>query len=251
MNPKERRLYIQKLLATAGKADIDELAKALDVSHMTVRRDLALLEAENQIIRTHGGAVLQKALVKETPYARKETKELPAKKAIAREAAQLVENGSTVLIDSGTTTLEIVKLLKDRNDLTIITNDIKIASQLIEAKPRCIITGGEVQPELGALHGPHAQELLRNIHVDLFLLGAHAVHPSAGITAPTLEKAKIKKLMMQAAAKTWLVCDSKKFDETSFARVCGLNELEGIVTDSRIQGHEMEACHENMRLAPM
>ncbi|WP_059104775.1 DeoR/GlpR family DNA-binding transcription regulator [Shouchella shacheensis] len=251
MNPGKRREQIQQIIASQGKVEIDELMETLKVSHMTVRRDLAQLEEEEKLIRTHGGAVLPKTLIKETPYVRKETKELFPKRAIAKEAASLIQHGATILVDSGTTTLEIIRLLKEREDLTIITNDIKIASELVEAKPRCIVTGGEIQVDVGALYGDHAQELLRSIHVDLFLLGAHAVHPYAGVSAPTLEKAKMKRLMVQAAEMTWLVCDSSKFDEKSFAHVCQLEELEGVITDVRLPYAERERYHPNMQIAPV
>ncbi|WP_353625865.1 DeoR/GlpR family DNA-binding transcription regulator [Bacillus sp. JCM 19041] len=162
-----------------------------------------------------------------------------------------METNATILIDSGTTTLELVRLLKDRSDLTIITNDIKIAAELINAKPKCIVTGGEVQPEVGTLYGSHAQELLRSIHVDLFILGAHAVHESAGVTAPTLEKARIKQLMMGAAEKTWLISDSRKFSEKALAHVCDLENLEGIITDARLSEDEAENYHEQIRLVQL
>lgn len=251
MNPKLRREQIRQIIEEKGKVEIEELTEELKVSHMTVRRDLALLEEEQQLIRTHGGAVLPKALVKETPYVSKETKELQAKRSIAKEAVTLVDHGATILVDSGTTTLEIVRLLKGREDLTIITNDIKIAAELVDAKPRCIVTGGEVQTKVGALYGAHAYDLLRSIHVDLFILGAHAVHPQVGVTAPTLEKAKMKQLMIQAAEQTWLVCDSSKFNEKSFAHVCELHEVEGMVTDDRLSDIELEVFHQNSVKAPL
>lgn len=251
MNPKLRREQIRQLVEEHGKVEIDELTEALNVSHMTVRRDLALLEEEQKLIRTHGGAVLPKALVKETPYITKETKELHAKKRIAKASLGLIGHGATILVDSGTTTLEIVRLLKEREDLTIITNDIKIAAELVDAKPKCIVTGGEVQAEVGALYGSHAHDLLRSIHVDLFLLGAHAVHAAVGVSAPTIEKAKTKQLMIKAAEQTWLVCDSTKFNEKSLAHVCELLEVEGVVTDDRLSDSELEPYHENIVKAPL
>ncbi|TSB45751.1 DeoR/GlpR family DNA-binding transcription regulator [Alkalicoccobacillus porphyridii] len=251
MNPKVRREQIRQLVEKQGKVEIEQLTEALNVSHMTVRRDLALLEEEQKLIRTHGGAVLPKALVKETPYTNKETKELHAKKRIAHESVGLISQGATILVDSGTTTLEIVRLLKDRDDLTIITNDIKIAAELVDAKPRCIVTGGEVQPEVGTLYGSHAHDLLRNIHVDLFLLGAHAVHAAVGVSAPTIEKAKTKQLMIEAAEQTWLVCDGSKFNEKSFAHVCELHELEGVLTDDRLSDLELAPYHKNIVKVPL
>ncbi len=246
MKAKERQSFIQNYLELHGKVEIDELAEQLQVSQMTIRRDLTQLEAENQVIRTPGGAVPQKALIRETPYARKEIEHLQAKRNIAQKAISLIESDSTILLDSGTTTLEVARLLKERSDLTIITNDIKIAAELVHSSVTCIVTGGEVQSEVGALYGSQAQTLIQSIHVDLFLLGAHAVDATAGVMAPTLEKAKMKQLMIEAARETWLLCDSSKFEQKAFAHVSQLDKVAGIITDSTLSASELEHYHENV-----
>lgn len=245
-SPAERRNWIENVVENKGKVDIEELATVFGVSTMTIRRDLAILEDQNKVIRTHGGAVAQQTLIAETPYARKETVLSLEKRAIAKKAATFVPKGATIMVDSGTTTMEMIRLLKHRDDLTVVTNDIKIAAELVDAAPQCIVTGGVLQPQVGALYGPQAEELLRQIHVDIFFLGAHAVDHS-GVTAPTFEKAIIKKLMINAAHTTWLICDSSKFHHKSFAAVCNLSELEGIITDnSNPSLQEENAFHENM-----
>ncbi|MFB4210547.1 DeoR/GlpR family DNA-binding transcription regulator [Shouchella sp. JSM 1781072] len=246
MKAQERKSVIQNLLESNGKVEIEELAEQLNVSQMTIRRDLTQLEADNQVIRTPGGAVPQKALIRETPYARKEVEHLDAKKEIAKKAVSLIELNATILLDSGTTTLEVARLIKDRQDLTVVTNDIKIAAELVHSSVTCIVTGGEVQAEVGALYGSQAQALIESIHVDLFLLGAHAVNSLSGVMAPTLEKAKMKQLMIQSARETWLLCDSSKFAQQSFAHVCRLDQVEGIITDSDIALHELGQYHEKI-----
>ncbi|SNZ02850.1 transcriptional regulator, DeoR family [Terribacillus aidingensis] len=237
MQPNERRNVILGKLNENEKIDIDALAAELNVSAMTIRRDLNYLEEQKQIIRTLGGAILNKSLVEESSFSTKEGKHSSEKQRIAKKAAELVQERFTVLLDSGTTTLEIAKLLKNRRNLTVVTNDIKIAAELMDSEVKVILTGGEMQNNIGALFGPITEQILLNLHVDLFFLGAHAVHHQVGVTAPALEKAYIKKLMIKSAQATWLVADSSKLDQKAFAKVCELKALTGIISDSGIANY--------------
>jgi DeoR/GlpR family transcriptional regulator of sugar metabolism len=246
MNIDERRNKIETAVQSQGKVDIDSLVQKLKVSPMTIRRDLMFLEKNERLIRTHGGAVAAKGLTNETPYMNKENRHAGAKKSIALEAADLVPENSTIILDSGTTTLELARQLNDRNDITVITNDIYIAAELTTSSVNVIVSGGELQPHVGAMFGSHTQELLRSVHVDLFFLGAHAVDPIYGVTAPTLEKAYIKRLMNQVAEKTWLIADASKFNQKVFARACSLQDLQGIVTDSSLDTKAEAEYHETI-----
>jgi DeoR/GlpR family transcriptional regulator of sugar metabolism len=234
MLPLERRQWIENQVITKGKVDIEELSKQLNVSSMTIRRDLAELEKAGKAIRTHGGAVSPKSLIGETPYASKKEKNIQEKQMIAQKALTLIPENASIILDSGTTTMEVARLLKDRNDLTVITNDIKIAAELINSQLKVIVTGGELQNSVGSLYGWPTQEILKNIHVDIFFLGAHAVDIDSGVTAPTFEKSSIKKLMMEAAETTWLLADSSKFAKKAFSTVCPIKSLEGIITDTKL-----------------
>ncbi|MFG6497060.1 DeoR/GlpR family DNA-binding transcription regulator [Fictibacillus sp. UD] len=244
MMPKERREQILKQLNTNGKIDIEQLVSELNVSAMTIRRDLAYLEENNQIIRTHGGAILNKPLVVESSFRTKEGKFNDRKKMIAKKAVEFIQEHATILLDSGTTTLEIAKLLKDKKTITVVTNDIKIAAELTDTDVKVIVTGGELQNNVGTLFGPLTELMLRNIHVDVFFLGAHAIDFKAGVTAPTFEKASIKKLMIEASEKTWLVADSSKFDQKSLTKVCDLTQIHGLITDRGISEETEEKLNE-------
>lgn len=244
MMPKERRNEILKQLNANGKIDIEDLVSKLNVSAMTIRRDLAYLEDNDKIIRTHGGAILNKPLVVESSFASKEGKFNAQKKMIAQKAVEFIQEHSTILLDSGTTTLEIAKLLKEKKTITVVTNDIKIAAELIDTDVKVIVTGGELQNNVGTLFGPLTEQMLKNIHVDVFFLGAHAIDFKAGVTAPTFEKASIKKLMIEASEKTWLVADSSKFDQKSLTKVCGLNQISGVITDHSITSELKENMSE-------
>lgn len=240
MLPLERRRWIENKVQKDGKVDIDALSDTLQVSSMTIRRDLLELEKEGKAIRTHGGAISPSFLIQDIPYSSKEVKNTIQKKLIAQKAVSIIPEQAIIILDSGTTTLEVAKLLVDREDITVITNDIKIAVELLESKLNVIVTGGELQRNIGGLYGPITQEVLRNIHVDIFFLGAHAVHSEEGVSSPTLEKSLIKKMMMEAAKSTWLLADSDKFGKKAFSSVCRISNLDGIITDSGLEMTEQK-----------
>jgi DeoR/GlpR family transcriptional regulator of sugar metabolism len=244
----ERRKWIENQVNTTGKVDIDELSETLNVSSMTIRRDLAELEKDGKAIRTHGGAVSPSFLLKETPYASKEISNIPQKQAIAKKAISLIHENATIILDSGTTTLEVARLLKERADITVITNDIKIAAELLESKLKVIVTGGELQNRVGALYGSLTQQVLKDIHVDLFFLGAQAIDLEAGVTSPTFEKSLIKKMMMEAANSTWLLADSQKFNSKALSFVCKLSELNGLITDSGLDSTKKRMYEEQVKI---
>lgn len=229
-----RRNQIIEELTKNEKVEIDDLASKFQVSAMTIRRDLALLEEQEKVVRTTGGAILKKNLVSESSIYVKDEKFKNQKKKIAELAIQMISDGTTILLDSGTTTFEIAQSLNHFKNITVITNDIRIAASLLDTNVRVIVTGGELQNSVGALFGPLTEHMLQEIHVDLFFLGAHAVDTHLGVMAPTYEKASIKQKMIRAAKETWLVADSSKFEERAFTRVCQLNELTGIVTDHQL-----------------
>ncbi|SFB01536.1 transcriptional regulator, DeoR family [Lentibacillus halodurans] len=234
MLPLERRNWLEQQILTHGKIDIEDLSKQLNVSSMTIRRDLKELENENKVIRTHGGAISPDSLITEVPYSSKKGKNINEKRSIALRASSIIKQGSTIILDSGTTTLELAKLLKSRDDLTIVTNDIKIAGELVSSLNKVIVTGGEMQKELGTLFGAVTQQILKVIHADLFFLGAHAVDINHGVTAPTFDKSLIKQMMIDASQETWLLADYSKFSKRAFSSVCSFSDLEGLITDLNI-----------------
>ncbi|UOQ45506.1 DeoR/GlpR family DNA-binding transcription regulator [Halobacillus salinarum] len=240
----ERRHNILKQLQTSGTVYIEQLATQYNVSTMTVRRDLAALEEEGKLIRSHGGAVLPESLTQEVPYQTKLSSYTAEKEQIAKKAVELIPDQARILLDSGTTNLEIAKLLKSRDDLLIVTNDAKISIELLHSDCKVISTGGELQKDVGAFIGTHVQELLRQIKVDIVFIGANAVHLTEGISTPTLEKSYIKKLMLKNASSKWIVADHSKFNKRSFAHVCDFDEVNGIITDDQIDAHTKEQLHQ-------
>lgn len=240
MSAIERKNQIVQMLEVKGKIDISELAEELSVTPMTIRRDLDVLEKQKKLIRTHGGAVLPQLLIQERTFESKLGLAADKKRMIAQEAVALVEEDMTIMLDSGTTNFEIAKLLKYKKHLTIVTSDIKIAVELMNTQHEVIVLGGRLQNGIGALYGPLAEHTLSELHVDAFFLGAHAVHPIHGVTTPSLEKAALKKAMIDAANNVYLVIDSTKFDQKSFSKVCDVHSTSKLITDADITEEQLE-----------
>jgi len=245
MTPEFRKKRIMEELSVKGKVDILDLVKLLDVSAMTIRRDLDELEKQKKLIRTHGGAAIPEAIIAEQSYIQKISEAHPQKMEIAEIAIGLVKDGMTVFLDSGTTNFEIAKRLKRRENLTIVTNDIKIAAELMDSKVVVIMLGGKIQNGVGAVFGSYAENMLKEIHVDILFLGAHAVHPTLGITSATLEKASIKRMMINSSEVVYLVVDAQKFGKKAFAKIASIDSVTAIITDQTLPA-EVEEIYSEM-----
>lgn len=229
----ERRAYIIEYMKKEGKVVIEDLAKDIDVSPMTIRRDLDYLEQKDKIIRTHGGAVPVESLHEEISYKHKKEIQIEEKRKIAEYASGLIKEGQTIILDAGTTTMEIAKEITYFKNINVITTDLLTAAYLSKSKDiKVYCTGGIVQNEIGACIGTKAEEFLSDIYADIAFIGASTIDLYRGITSPTMEKAIIKKKMIKASDKTILVADSTKFGKKGFSKVCALKELDLIVTDN-------------------
>jgi len=245
MTPILRKKRIIEELAINGKVEILDLVNLLDVSAMTIRRDLDELEKQKKLIRTHGGAAIPEAIIAEQSYIQKISEAHPQKVEIAEIAIGLVKDGMKIFLDSGTTNFEIAKRLKQKINLTIVTNDIKIAAELMDSKVEVIMLGGKIQNGVGAVFGTYAENMLKEIHVDILFLGAHAVHSTLGITSATFEKASIKREMINSSESVYLVVDAQKFGKKAFAKIADIDCVTAIITDQRLP-EEVEEIYSEM-----
>jgi DeoR family fructose operon transcriptional repressor len=237
MLPEQRKRRLLELLSARGWADVSQLADELRVSAATVRRDLQFLEGHGHIKRTHGGAVLphvstafEPVLVEKSGQNRKE------KEAVAREAAKLVSNGEVVVLDSGSTILALAQELKRKRDLTVITNDLKIALELCDAPGfNVIVLGGKVRPSLYSVTGPSVEEALGRFNANHSFLGADGINLDAGLTNASLEEAPIKTLMIRCGQRATLLADHSKFGKASLVKVCDLTEFDLVLTDDGLE----------------
>lgn len=244
MIPAEREAFILEVLKQNGVVTVEELAEKLNVTPMTIRRDLTRLEKNGIANRSHGGAVLNRSLEKEQAYEVKMLSHHEEKYRIAQAAAGFVKDGDTVLLDAGTTIYEVAALLKEKNDLTVVTTDLKIAMELHQSDLRLFFAGGQIQRETGGAIGPFPEEMISRIHVDIAFIGISAISKDWHICTPTLEKATLKLKMLGAASSAVLLADRSKFGRDAFCKICSLAEFDRVVTDKEFSGQERRELEE-------
>ena len=231
-----RRKKILQMLSDSGQVLVDDLSKEFSVSEVTIRNDLDQLEKKNQLIRARGGAIkLQSGVGLDQRLADKHKINYPEKARIGKRAAQLVSEADTIIIDSGSTTAEMVKNLPDFQDLTVITNALNIANQLM-IKPyiNMIIPGGYLRKNMLSLVGPQAEKSLRNFNVDKAFLGVDGLDTRHGIFTPNVEEARLNEIMIEVSKEVILLADSSKFKKRSFAFICQINQIDKVITDNKI-----------------
>lgn len=231
MKQNSRHQIILNNLKNYNKVEVDQLSRELNVSEMTVRRDLEKLESEGSLVRVFGGAIPLQTNINETPYSDKKIKNITAKKEIAIEALKYVRDNQTIILDSGTTTYEIANQLMNLNyQLTIITNDITICSLFMNSDINVIVLGGQMQNNTGSVLGSLTYDIVTKLNADLFFLGAHAIDEEFGITAPSIDKANLKAAMIKASKETILVADKSKFNKKTLYKVTDVEQISTIIS---------------------
>jgi DeoR/GlpR family transcriptional regulator of sugar metabolism len=229
MLPAQRRQLILRAVRGGRGAEVVELAQRFDVSEMTVRRDLAHLASEGKLIRVHGGAVSDRD---EPPFAQIAVERLGEKERIGRAAADLVRDGQTIMIDIGTTTLQLARQLRDR-ELTVITSSLAVLEELEPCEGvELIALGGVVRRNYRSLVGVLAEDVLRQLTADISFLGASGIRPDLSVMDSTMVEVPIKRGMIAAAERIVLLADAAKFSMGGIVRICGAEELDGLVTDA-------------------
>jgi DeoR/GlpR family transcriptional regulator of sugar metabolism len=232
--PEQRQQELLRLLRSAGVLSIRDLTDRLDVSHMTVRRDIAALERSGQVVSVQGGVRLAEWTSRPTPRERasRAALELPRKQAIAETASQLIEDGMVVFLDAGTTCQSVVPFLAARTDLTVVTNDFHTVVALFEYPAiQAIHTGGEVDVDSGSSSGALAVRVIEELNLDLCFLSTGAWDLSHGVTSPSTDKVILKRAAMESASSVALLADSTKWGSFERFAVAGLDALDIVVTD--------------------
>lgn len=237
-----RRGEIRALLAENQAVSISDLAARFGVSEMTIRRDLDALEQSGQVQRTHGGAVLTERLIFEFDFRERQQAQREAKRAIARRAAELVEPGMRVLLDTGTTTLELAALLTAMDRLTVITPSLAVVS-LLQFSPGVdvILLGGVIRRGSPDLTGAITEYCLDLFAADVCFQGADAIGPDGSIYNSDLRLASVDRKMRSRSARTFILADSTKFGRTALARSGALTEVEALITDAGLAAAQRRA----------
>ena len=234
MIPVERQQQILQLLAERGVISIVELTESLQVSHMTIRRDIQKLEQQGRVLSVSGGVSLSQRIKSEPSHATKLSLMHEAKLAIARLAAGLVTEGCTIYLDAGTTSLELARELAQREDLMIVTNDFMVCAYLIDhSRCRLYHTGGLVIRDNQSCAGEAAAHFLRNLHLDIAFLSASS-WDGQGISTPSEQKVPVKRAVVGAAANRILICDSSKYGQVGTFNVVGWEVIDQVITDEQL-----------------
>lgn len=242
MLAEERRLRIREMLSQQRTVTAAELTLSLGVTAATVRRDLAALESEGVLVRSHGGAVSRTSSTNfQASYDALAQTNLPEKQAIAREAERLILDGDTVFLESSTTVHELAKLLHRRARLTIITNSPVTLSQLQYSPGVTVLcVGGTLIKENCYLSGMWAHRILQEIRVDKVIMGMSALDPAYGISTANHPEAEIKRLLMKISKVRIALADSSKFPKQGFAHVGPISDLTMLITDSGADPGQVE-----------
>lgn len=233
----ERQERVLELLRQRKTSPLEELARELDVSASTIRRDLDALEARGLVERTHGGVIYRGEHEDEIQHsialAERMKEHVEEKKEIARFAATLVSSQMTILLDGGSTVIYTARQIEAR-PLQVVTNSLGIANIFADDDGvELVLIGGTLYPRSGVLVGPIATGCVVDLHADLLLFSLAGIYENAGFNQ-NLEMAQVEQVMLQQAARSVLLMDSSKFGRKSLTRVCGLDEVDQIVTDSKV-----------------
>ena len=228
-----RREEILKILHTDGVVSVVQLSEALDVTEVTIRNDLAAMEQEGQLLRVHGGATLvpgpQSAMLNKEEFVY-----LSRKRAIAEEVANLIQDGDTLFINTGTTAVCIAEALRSKKNLKIVTNSIPVATVFGNetSSNRVTLLGGDVNTRFGFTYGNAAQEQLKQYWANWALLSVDGITPNGGVATYHAEEVVLDRMMVEGSARTLITADSSKIGRAGFGRICDCNSALTLITNS-------------------
>lgn len=233
MQRKQRLNQIVSAVVEQVQVDVAALAERFDVSEATIRRDLQLLERQQLVTRTHGGASTHVAF-NDLPLGYKTAQESVEKRRIARAALQFLDGARVIGMTGGTTVFEFARLLHGRSGITAVTNALNVATSLV-ASPglRVFSAGGEVRASSQEAVGPSAEAFLADYHIDVSFVGVDAVDAAAGFTNYDPVGARVNGVMCERSRMTVVLADATKLGRTALAGVCSIRDVDVLVTDTR------------------
>ncbi|MDD3369334.1 MAG: DeoR/GlpR family DNA-binding transcription regulator [Lachnospiraceae bacterium] len=235
MRAHARQEYIVEEIKKKGGVKVEELAQQLDVSLMTIRRDLQHLSELGWVERCHGGAITRK----EETYQKKLEVHREEKKLIARKAIEYVHHGDILFLDAGTTTFEMLDLLEDYADITIVTNDLEMGYRGSKKGMQMILTGGMVQNDIACMTGLITNHSLCNLKYDVAFMGAASVDAKYDVMTPSESKAMYKQLAISNSNYSYLLVDASKFNKKAMVKINNMKCYTGVITNYRFDEEEL------------
>ncbi|MRS14475.1 DeoR family transcriptional regulator [Enterobacteriaceae bacterium RIT691] len=239
----ERREQIIQRLRQQGSVQVNDLATAFAVSTVTIRNDLAFLEKQGIAVRAYGGALICDSPLPsgEPSVEDKSTLNIALKRSIARVAADLIQPGHRVILDSGTTTFEIARLMRQHSDVIVMTNGMNVGNALLEAEGvELLMTGGHLRRQSQSFYGDQAEQSLQNYHFDMLFLGVDAIDLERGVSTHNEDEARLNRRMCEVAERIIVVTDSSKFDRSSLHKIIDTPRIHMIIVDEGIPTESLE-----------
>ena len=230
----QRHDNLRELIRGSGVIRVEEICRRLGISPATARRDLDELEAAGAIRRVHGGAVSVESRLEEPLFDDKASIAAREKNRIAGAALKFVENGDTIYLDGGSTVLELARLLRERTNITVVTNSLRAAHELAGRGPRLILIGGELRRLSQTMVGPLTRCVLQELHVDKAFMGTIGLTLKEGLTTTDPSEAFTKELVTSRARQVILLADSGKAGKVSFARAGKIENVHVLITDKQL-----------------
>lgn len=239
----ERREQIIQRLRQQGSVQVNDLSDFFGVSTVTIRNDLTFLEKQGIALRAYGGALIYASgtpAVIEASMKEKSQRHIVSKRNIASIAVKLIQPGHRIILDSGTTTCEIARQLRQHQEIIVMTNGINVANVLLEAEGVALMTtGGHLRRQSLSFYGTQAEQALQNYHFDLLFLGVDAIDPERGISTHYEEEARLNRVMCHTATRIIAVTDSSKFNQLSLHKIIDTHRIHTIITDDHIPGDNL------------
>lgn len=234
----ERHQHIMDSLKKKGSVQVVALCQELNVSSVTIRKDLQFLEDKKQLFRTHGGATATNPYIGDRPVNEKVSIQSAEKSKIGQYAAELIESNDCILIASGTTVLYLAQHIQSQGNLTVITGALNVALEIAHHPGIEVIQlGGIMRKTSSSVTGIYAEKILEDFSCSKLFLGVDGIDLEFGLTTTNMMEAQLNRKMIAAARKTIILADSTKFGKRGFGKICGLEDIEQIITDSGISDH--------------
>lgn len=237
----ERHQHILARLKKEGKVSVVDLCRELDVSSVTIRKDLKLLEDKNLLFRTHGGGTSINPYTADRPVNEKEKIHSEEKHRIGQAAAGLIAPNDCVIIASGTSVLSLARCIKPQGTLTVITAALNVATELnVHPGIEVLLLGGILRKSSSSATGIYAEKVLDDFSCSKLFLGVDGIDMEFGLSTTNVMEAQLNRKMIAASQKTIVLADSSKFGKRGFGRICGLEDVEQVITDGGISEHTVE-----------
>jgi DeoR/GlpR family transcriptional regulator of sugar metabolism len=237
MLKRERQDRILQLVTEKQYCTVKELSGVLYVAPITIRRDLEEMESAGLVRRCHGGAALQDYQNREVPFALRDRENAMAKARLGQKAAALLRPGDTVFMDASTTVTHIIDYITSEQNLTIITNSVRILEKLRGQHIRCYLTGGMLLENSYALVGKIAEETVSAMYADICFFSSQGITEDGVITDYSEDETRLRQCMIRHAKKSVFLFDRSKIGKQFLFRVCDARDLHGIITDGKFSLH--------------